>query len=306
MNTIVKRAYDLFPFKRQAFVLMKYFYHPPQALYQRLNFDGPFQVRILNGKFILQNYAGHDHFLENEIFWNGLSGGWERTSLALWSKLCSSAKTIFDIGANTGIYSLIAKTVHPESNVYAFEPMPQIFRELQTNIRLNKYDVKVFDVAVSNRDGAQTLFHSGGGHTYTASLNRGFDENTNELAVPTMKLSTFIRQQQLSAVDLMKIDVETHEAEVLLGMEEYLDSMKPTLLVEILTNELGEKIETILAGRGYDYYAIDEINGPSSVDNLRAVPCRNYLVCTPEKGQMLGLKMRAGTGFTKGDNGDCP
>jgi FkbM family methyltransferase len=238
---------------------------------------------------MLQNYKGHDHVIENEIFWNGLTGGWEKVSLALWIELCKSSDTIFDIGANTGVYSLIAKSVRPNSNVFAFEPIPQIYRQLQTNIRLNKYDVHECNVAVSNRDGVQKIFDGKGGHTYTASLNRGFDQNTVELDVQTIKLSTFIRGQNISSVDLMKIDVETHEVEVLQGMEEFLDSMQPTLLIEILTSELGGRIEQLLAGKGYSYYAVDELNGLARVDNLRGGSCRNFLICAMEKEEMVGL-----------------
>ena len=241
---------------------------------------------------MLQNYEGHEHVIENEIFWNGLTGGWEKASLALWIELCSSSDTIFDIGANTGIYSLIAKAVRPSSNVFAFEPIPQIYRQLQTNVRLNKFDIHGCNVAVSSRDGVQKIFNGTTGHTYTASLNREFDQNSVELDVHTVKLSTFIRKEHISAVDAMKIDVETHEVEVLQGMEEFLGSMKPALLIEILTSELGGRVEDLLAGKGYDYYAIDEINGPTKVDNLRGGSSRNFLICTPQKGEMLGSLSR--------------
>ena len=289
MNKIVKRAYDVFPFKKQAFLAMRYFYRPPRSLFQRLNFDGPFQVQFPKGRFLFQNYAGHDHVIENEIFWNGLTGGWERVSLSLWIELCTSSSTIFDVGANTGIYSLIAKAVRRNSNVFAFEPIPQIYQQLLTNIRLNDYDIGAWNAAASNRDAVQKIFFDLGGHTYTASLNRGFNQNGNAMDVQTLKLSTFIREHHVHAIDVMKIDVETHELEVLQGMEDFLDSMKPALLIEILTSELGRKIDQLLAGMGYDYYAIDEIEGPTRVNNLQGGTCRNFLICSSEKGKMLGL-----------------
>lgn len=289
MYPIIKRLYDLFPFKKQAFLVMRCLYHPSQPLYQRLNFNGSFQVNFSSGRFKLQNYEGYDHVIENEIFWNGLTGGWERTSLALWIELCKSSNTIIDIGANTGIYSLVAKAVRPGSSVFAFEPIPRIYRQLQTNIRLNGFDIYGSNVAVSNRDGVQKIFDGTGGHTYTASLTRGFDQNNVDLDVQTTKLSTFIREQHLSAIDIMKIDVEMHEFEVLQGMEEFLSIMKPTLLIEILTPELGERIGQLLSGMGYNYYGIDEIKEPIRVESLCGGSCRNYLICSPETGRKIGL-----------------
>jgi FkbM family methyltransferase len=282
MNTLVKSAYDLFPFKKQAFLLLQHFYHPPQALYQRLNFDGPFRVQFPEGEFLLQNYKGHEHVVENEIFWNGLTGGWEKASLALWVELCKSSSTIFDIGSNTGIYSLIAKAVNPGSNVFAFEPVPQIFRKLQANIRLNGHNTRAYDSAVSNRDGVQKIFTGSTEHTYTASLTQGFDHHTIGVDVQTMKLSTLIRGQHIRHIDLMKIDVETHEAEVLEGMEDFLGGMMPTLLIEILAPELGERIEKLLAGKGYRYFSIDETAGPTEADNLHGGASRNFLICRAE------------------------
>ncbi|MGA7161090.1 MAG: FkbM family methyltransferase [Bacteroidota bacterium] len=292
MNPILKSAYDLFPFKKEAFIVLQNFYHPPRTLYQRLNFNGPFRVKFGERQFILQNYEGHEHVIENEIFWNGLTGGWEKASLALWIELCSSSDTIFDVGANTGIYSLIAKAVRPSSTVYAFEPMPQIYKQMQTNVYLNNYDIHGCNVAVSNRDGLQKIFNGTAGHTYTASLNRGFDQNSVESEVRTIKLSSFIREEHISAVDAMKIDVETYEVEVLQGMEEFLEIMKPAMLIEILTSELGGRVEKLLDGKGYEYYSIDEVNGPAKVDNLRGGLSRNFLICTPEKREMIGSLSR--------------
>jgi hypothetical protein len=111
------------------------------------------------------------------------------------------------------------------------------------------------------------------------------------LEVKTTKLSTFIREKDLSAVDLIKIDVETHEYEVLLGMEEYLDIMRPTLLIEILTPDIGTKVEQLLQGKEYCYFAISEITAPVRVDNLGNSASRNFLICTAERASTLGLKI---------------
>lgn len=289
MQKIIKRAYDLFPFKRLAFLILRHFYRPAQALYQRLTFDGPFRVRCHGRYFLLQNYSGHDHVIENEIFWNGLTGGWERASLDLWTRLCESSQTIFDIGANTGIYSLVAKTVNPSAVVVAFEPIPRIARELFTNIRLNKFDIQVCSDAVSDRDGTRTIYDSAGGHTYTASFMQGFEQNNVGVEVKTTTLSTFIRHQKLSSVDLMKIDVETHEYEVLAGLKEQFDLMKPTMVIEILTPELGGKIESLVRGKGYLYFAVHEDKAPSRISSLGDGTVRNFLLCSPEKASMIGL-----------------
>ena len=64
--------------------------------------------------------------LENEIFWSGLTNGWEKISTRLWIELSKNSKVIFDIGANTGIYSLVSKSINPTSQVFAFEPVKRV------------------------------------------------------------------------------------------------------------------------------------------------------------------------------------
>jgi FkbM family methyltransferase len=64
--------------------------------------------------------------------------------------------TVFDVGANIGLFSLAAHA-HCERNVrvYAFEPVKPIFEVLETNVRSNVsgQQVKVFNFGLSDRAG---------------------------------------------------------------------------------------------------------------------------------------------------------
>jgi hypothetical protein len=99
-----------------------------------------------------------------------------------------------------------------------------------------------------------------------------------------------MRAQNISTVDLLKIDVETHEPEVLAGMEEYLPSMLLSLLIEILTDEIGAKVERLLRGKGYCYYAVDEEKGLIRTGGLSIGLLGSFLICTPEKAKTLRLR----------------
>jgi len=46
-------------------------------------------------------------------------------------------KIIFDIGANVGVYSVLFSIRYPESEIYAFEPVPETYQNLLKNIELN-------------------------------------------------------------------------------------------------------------------------------------------------------------------------
>ena len=111
-----------------------------------------------------------------------------------------------------------------------------------------------------------------------------------KVSVPVTKLSTYIAARGLERVDLMKIDVESHEPEVLEGLGTYLQSFKPTLLIEVLTDAVGRSLERIVGGLGYLYFDIDEVNPPRRVEQIRKSRHWNYLLCQPAVADRLGLR----------------
>src|SRR4051794_4389930 len=149
LNKIAKRIYAALPLKRELFVLIRRVGTPPKSIYKHLHFHGPFAVGSQKQSFKMVHYG---YQLENELFWEGLQG-WERTSLAVWSQLCRQAKTIVDIGANTGVYALLAKTENPSARVIAFEPVERVFEKLAKNCGLNGLAIQCVRKAVSDADG---------------------------------------------------------------------------------------------------------------------------------------------------------
>lgn len=288
MKSFLKKIYSILPFKKQFFLLIK----PlgiPHSIYQHLHFKDTFTIK-LNGKSFLMKHYGFQ--LENDIFWSGITNGWEKISIGLWIELCKESNVIIDVGANTGVYSLIAKTINYNSSVYGFEPVKRVFEKYQQNCELNTLDIKCSEIALSNYDGEAVIFDTPTEHTYSVTVNKNttaIGSDTVETKIKTKKLSTFIKENNLLNIDLIKIDVETHEAEVLEGMEDYLQKFKPTLLIEILNEEVGNKVQSIIEGIDYLYFNIDEINTPKKVDKLKKSDFYNYLICKKEIAQKLNL-----------------
>ena len=255
MKKVFKYIYAALPFKKQLFSLIKLF-PPSQNIYKHLSFTGAFTVTVADKKFRTMHYG---YELENEIFWKGLAGGWESECITWWVKLCANADVILDIGASTGIYALIAKTVKSDATVFAFEPIPAVFNKLKQNIALNDFEIKSYQAALSDYDGTGTIAIPDTAMQYSVTINQPMitDGNNYQLVdVSTIRLATFIEQQKLTKVDLMKIDVETHEGEVLQGMGDYLARYKPVMLIEILNEEVGAKVEELTFPVGYRFYHI--------------------------------------------------
>lgn len=287
----LRAIYRLVPLKKQIFTIVRKITSPSSQVYQHLHFVGDFPVRIEEGYWMKMRHYGFQ--IENEIFWSGLDGGWERTSLRLWKKLVRQADVIFDIGANTGVYSLVAKSLNPAATVYALEPISRVFEKLLENRTLNDLDFFCLEVAASDADGTAVVFDTPTEHTYSVTVNENLLAHGEE-AIPTeiqiIRLDTLINEQGIPKIDLMKIDVETHEPQVLAGLGKYLNEFRPTLLIEILTDDVGVRVQALVEGLDYLYFNIDEEkDSVRQVDKITKSDYYNYLLCTNGIARELGL-----------------
>jgi FkbM family methyltransferase len=290
MKTLVKRIYRLVPFKQQLFTALKTVWKPGEKIYRHLHFKGIIKVRLDKKRSFKMKHYGFQ--VENEIFWVGLTNAWEKESFKLWIKLSAGAGVILDIGANTGIYSLISKAVNPGAKVYAFEPVERVFKKLQENIGLNDFDIVAVEKAVSNQNGTAIIYDLVSEHVYSVTVNKNMavaGTQTVETTINTITLNSFLKDNNVGKVDLVKIDVETHEPEVLEGFSDYLSRYRPTLLIEILNDEIGSKVNDMVKGLGYLYFNIDERGGIRQVDRITRSDYYNYLLCDQQVARGLGL-----------------
>lgn len=287
MKELLKKTYSYLPFKKELFSFLRIFNISPK-IYKHLYFQGIFKVKCANSSFLIQHYG---YQLENEIFWAGLTGGWERISMSLWIELCKNSNSIIDIGANTGVYSLVAKAVNSNASVFGFEPVERVCRKFEKNCELNNFNVKCFEYALSNYNGEATIYDTPSEHVYSVAVNKNISGLSDfvETKITTKTLSSFIKENSIESIDLMKIDVETHEPEVLEGMGVFLKLYQPTLLIEILNDDVGQKVQSLLSDLDYLYFNIDEINTPKQVYKIEKSDYYNYLICKAEVAKKLKL-----------------
>lgn len=145
----------------------------------------------------------------------------EEEIIRCWQSMAKGAKTIFDVGANAGIYSLAALAVQPGADVHAFEPTPEIAKRLRATAKLNGLDqLYVHELAVSSKTGSATL------HRFRGELdaNEGMNFITHRTGsegetVQTVCLDQFCEERSIDNIDLLKVDVQGHEHAVLKGAE---------------------------------------------------------------------------------------
>ena len=291
MKEVLKKVYAAIPFKQQLFEIVRFFGAPPHSIYKHLHFTGIIKLKVDNEAYFKMRHNGTE--IENDFFWKGLSGGWEKISMQYWIKLSRSSKVILDIGANTGVYSLVTKSVNPLSKVYAFEPLKQMFKKLVFNNELNNFDIACIAKAASDKNGKAIIYETGADHVAAASLNgeiRHYGNLDVETEIEAITLDAFIDENNVGKVDLIKADVECHEPNVLEGYKKYLPLHRPDFLIEVLTDEVGEKLQKIFDGFQYHYFNIDDKNGNvRRTDTIKKSDYFNYLICTEESAKQLKL-----------------
>lgn len=292
MKKTLKKLYEVIPFKKECFNVIKKFFKLPSSLTQHLHFKGVFDVHInKNKKFKIYHHGGVE---ENEIFWKGLEEGWEKKSISLWIELSKNAKSILDIGANTGLYALIAQSMNPSAIIHTFEPIPGVFNILQKNVDINNFPIVNHKLALSDYTGTAKIYMpADSDFAYSVTVNQNAldpETETQELTIKAQTLKSIIEECQITSVDLMKLDVETHEPEVLSGMGEYLLKYKPTMIIEVLNDEIAEKLNHLLDGMNYLYFNIDDAtNQVRKVDTITKSDYWNFLICNRTKAKQLSL-----------------
>ena len=165
-------------------------------------------------------------------------GQYEVLETILLKNLSVSAKTILDIGANVGYYSVIlGSQLKKDQELYAFEPIKSSFAQLKRNIKLNNLEgkVKMFNLALSDKEETLKLFipKTSGSSATSARLLHPEEENWIE-EVHCQTLDSFMHTKQIDSCDLLKIDVEGAELQILNGAISTIDRFKPVIFTELL------------------------------------------------------------------------
>lgn len=260
----------------------------PKSIYRHLYFRAPFTLKVENGSSIRLYQFGHE--VENDLFWSGLDGDWEAESLRVWRVLVKHANTILDVGANTGIYALIAKCLNSSAQVHAIEPMPLISQKIATNNDLNKFDIIIHTLGLSNYTGSAVVFTEDTDFQYSVAVNKDVSSGRakNKVEIKVERLDDFAHRMSIDSIELIKLDVESHEPEVLEGMGMLLQQWHPSILIEVWGTDGLKDILSRIDGIDYKIFHVQD-------DKKRLVPLNleaptfggNYLLLGPQHHSLI-------------------
>ena len=162
-----------------------------------------------------------------EIFYDTVFGiaGYQ-SMLSRHQKMLKFAKiekvyNIIDIGANVGFFSLVCRDLYKDAEVFAVEPVVSAYKCLKKN--LNNPKDHIFQLAISDKNGKERMEFTED-NTAVSSVIRnetGFNKinnngkNTQFVEVEAKTLDTFLNENKLEIIDILKVDTESFEYNVL-------------------------------------------------------------------------------------------
>ena len=168
-------------------------------------------------------------------------------------KILGNTQNIIEIGSHYGEDSVRFKHFFPNANIYCFEPDPRnisIFKKACGNID----KITLIEKAVSNIDNAELSFYqiynknnqdileekykfigiddyktmklSGSGASSLKQPYRNDLNIDNKILVNTIRLDTWVKENNINIIDFLWIDVQGAEKEVIEGCKNILNIIK--------------------------------------------------------------------------------
>lgn len=138
--------------------------------------------------------------------------------------------TVLVIGAQIGVFSVMAGKKAKSGKVYSFEPFIENYKLLVENISLNKLkNVKPIMMAVTSKSGERYLNISSsntGAHSIFAT------PNGHQVKIKTTTLEKFIVENKIKNIDLLKMDCEGAEYDIFLNASKKVLSKIDRIIME--------------------------------------------------------------------------
>ena len=166
----------------------------------------------------------------------------------------SAGDTFVDVGANIGIYSLHgARRVGHAGKIIAFEPTPETFQILKTNVKMNQLpNVDCRQLALADRNGKLSLV---AGDRPASNRFAGPTQQIGKgLEISATTLDEFCSANSVAKVDFIKADIEGGERDFFVGARSILIRDKPMILFESMHTGPLFPERTILREIGYKLY----------------------------------------------------
>jgi FkbM family methyltransferase len=168
-----------------------------------------------------------------------------------YPKSWHAPRSVVDVGANVGFFSLYAAARWPTARIFAYEPAPENVKWLERNIATSRANqVRIYPLAVAGSVGRATFYlkQESGWHSL-------WDNGAQSaIETETTTLEAIVARTGSEPIDLLKIDAEGAEYQILRGREQLLARSVRYIVMEYheLHEHQFQELRDILERSGFD------------------------------------------------------
>ncbi len=180
----------------------------------------------------------YDKALEYEIF--------IKKEYSFADEVIKQAKIVFDIGGHIGLFSQYCYSLNPWCEIHYFEPIPELYN--QAKEQLKNQNIVLNNIGISAQTGQQRIYFNSQKTMQSSIFNQTFLNPTGEERVVQMQnIEEYCVRQNISCIDLLKLDVEGMEYEILESFsDEFLQKIQALLLeFHIFSPEMETKLNDL-------------------------------------------------------------
>ena len=274
----------------------------PQRIYRHMGFKGTFVFKIEKNKLRFTNVR---ELIANDIFYSGIFGNFEGETLRLWYEISKEANgLVLDIGAFSGIYSLVAASANKQSSIVAFEPHPNNFDLLCRNIQINEFsNITSDNRAISNKTGKVVFYNEGRGNQppgFTLINHPYVDPESSSISCAAISFKEYLESNHKEQIlSLVKLDIERAELIVLRDGIERIQKDQTIIFCEILTKSSDRdsifKIHSLFKKIDYVFININDtkkrlIYSGTSTEDLSEEIGRNWVILPKQIMERKNIK----------------
>jgi FkbM family methyltransferase len=233
---------------------------------------------------IKHHYTGSkfklDAFVHKGYWYHGKNR--EKPQMDTFKTIIKEGDTVIELGAHIGYISLyFSKLAGPSGKLYVFEPGANNLPYTRANLANSKIkNIELIEKAVSDENGTATFYLeniTGQSNSLVKDyrVTKKIQSKTftslqkNAVEVETIRLDDFVKQRNIKKLDFVKIDIEGAEYMAIMGMQQILDELRPTMMIEVTENHVA--LFQLLKEKGYvivDEYSKLVTEQPSFYGNL--------------------------------------
>ncbi len=243
-------------------------------------------------EFLIKKIFFSEGYLLKKRLKRAIKKGYEK-ELKIIDKFADRSKDALDIGVYRGIYSY--KLSHNFKNIHSFEPNPLLFPYLEKNLTKIVKNMKLYNLALSDKSGeaelrlpirSKSIFKNNIEELYKLGAATMHPDNEviqyKKFSIMTAKLDDIKIDNKIGFI---KIDVEGHEKNVLIGGQKLIKENKPVMVIEIEERHTKKPIKEIInyiKNLNYDCYYLSGDN-MINFDEIYPKNPENNFIFLPKK-----------------------